>query len=127
MCGRYSRNNTAADLLKQFKAEMNGDAESIRPRFNVSPSQMVPTIRNNEKGKRELMEMKWGLIPVWAKEKNVAFKYKTINACGETVDTTAMYKSAFKSRRCLIPMTGFFEWKKLTEKLKQPYYIGRAL
>jgi len=108
MCGRFSRENKLADLIKHFKAEMTGELD-VRPRYNVSPSQMIPTVKDNEKGKRELVEMKWG--------------YKTINARGETVDTTSMYKSAFKSRRCLIPVTGFYEWKKITEKTKQPFYI----
>src|SRR5271168_1055539 len=122
MCGRFSLTVNSKQIAEYFDVDIDVDVQ-LRPRYNISPSQMIPTIKNNEKGKREFAEMKWGLIPVWAKDPKVAFKYKTINARGETVDTTSMYKSAFKSRRCLIPSTGFYEWKKLTEKLKQPYYI----
>jgi len=79
----------------------------------------VPAIRQAEAG-REAVLLRWGLIPYWAKDEK--FGYHTINARAETVDRKPAFRSAFKRRRCLIPATGFYEWKKLNRH-KQPYHI----
>ena len=65
--------------------------------------------------------MRWGLIPNWAKDPKIA--YKTINARAETIDTAPSYRQAFKKRRCLIPVDGFYEWKKVPGG-KIPYSIS---
>jgi len=65
--------------------------------------------------------MRWGLIPFWAKDANVG--YKMINARAETVAEKPAYRESFKSRRCLIPADGFYEWKR-EGKTKQPYHFG---
>jgi len=86
------------------------------------PSQDVLAIRFNPKsGQRSLDALRWGLVPYWAKDNKIA--YNTINARIETVDTAPSYREAFKSRRCLIPADGFYEWKKIPGG-KIPYAIG---
>ncbi len=89
-------------------------------RFNLGPAQWAPAVIAHE-GKNRIGQMKWGLIPPWAKDDKMA--YKTFNAVDETVDTKATYKRPFQSKRCLVPVDGFYEWKELNLKPKQPYRI----
>jgi putative SOS response-associated peptidase YedK len=95
-----------------------GEVE-VSPRYNISPSQPVVTIRQDAREPiRKLSTMRWGLVPSWAKDPSIG--YKTINARSETVATTASFREPFKSHRCLIPADGFYEWKR-EGKTKQPY------
>lgn len=120
MCGRYNIITDADALIEFFDiAILDIDPEELRPNYNVAPSQNVPVIRGTEAG-RELSLLRWGLIPFWAKEPKIG--YKMINARAETVATKPAFRAAFKSRRCLIPATGFYEWKQ-EEKTKKPYNI----
>jgi len=90
------------------------------PRYNMAPSQRAPVIREQADGLRQAVMMRWGLIPSWAKDAAIA--YKTINARAETVATAASYRAAFKTRRCIVPATGFYEWQK-TGGAKQPWLL----
>jgi putative SOS response-associated peptidase YedK len=95
------------------------DAEDWAPRFNIAPTQPVPVIRQNPKERvRELSMMRWGLIPSWAKDSSTAASM--INARSETAATKPAFRDALKSRRCLIPADGFYEWRR-AGKIKQPY------
>ena len=97
---------------------------NLRPNYNVAPTHDVAVVRNRADGSREMVQMRWGLIPFWAKDEKIG--YSTINARVEAVDTKPAFRAAFKARRCLIVADGFYEWKKLDEKGKdkQPYLIG---
>jgi len=77
-------------------------------------------VRQSDGGERELVLMRWGLIPHWAKEERIG--YKMINARAETVDSKPAFRQPFKRHRCLIPANGFYEWRK-TQSGKIPYYI----
>ena len=89
------------------------------PRFNIAPTQPIPVIRQHPKEPvRGLSLMRWGLIPSWAKDPSAAASM--INARSETASTKPAYGDAMKSRRCLIPADGFYEWMR-TGKAKQPY------
>ena len=83
----------------------------------------MPTvrIRNDD---RKLDYLRWGLVPRWAKDLRIGSKM--INARAETVATKNSFRSAFKKRRCLVVADGFYEWKRLDSKMKQPMYIHRA-
>lgn len=97
----------------------------LSERYNVAPSQVAPVVRMTKDGGRGLFMLRWGLIPSWAKD--TKFGYKTINARAETVATQPAFRSAFKKRRCLVPVSGFYEWKTVPgSKTKQPYYISAA-
>jgi len=89
------------------------------PHYNITPSQQIPVVRAID-GKRILSLMRWGLIPHWAKDERIG--YKMINARAETVFEKPAFRVAARSRRCLIPASGFFEWKK-AGKQKQPYFV----
>jgi len=89
------------------------------PRFNIAPTQQVPTIRQDRKEpKRWLGTMRWGLVPFWAKD--LSMGAKMINARSETAADKPAFRECLQKRRCLIPADGFYEWKKLA-KAKQPY------
>ena len=96
--------------------ELEDDIE-LRDTYNAAPGQMLPVIPEDT-GKVELMH--WSFLPPWSKSLNDG--YKMINARAETVDTLRSYKAAFTNKRCIIPATGFFEWKK-SGKEKIPFWF----
>jgi putative SOS response-associated peptidase YedK len=115
MCGRFTLRTPAAQIAKQFSAQL---ALGFEPavRFNIAPTQTVAVVRIREKN-RELAPMRWGLIPSWAKDPKIA--YSTINARADTLATKPAFRTAFKKRRCLVVADGFYEWLK-QGKVKLP-------
>ena len=92
------------------------------PRYNVAPSQSVGIIRQDpSKPERYFSRARWGLIPFWAKDPSIG--YKMINGRSETVASKPAFRDALKSRRCLIPADGFYEWLR-AGKTKQPFHFG---
>jgi putative SOS response-associated peptidase YedK len=131
MCGRYVSPELAV-LQREYRAELNSqlgltDAQerAYEQSYNVAPTQLVPVVRviRDQAGAREAVLMRWGLIPFWAK--GVPPKYSTINCTVENLETAATWRDAWKQgQRCVIPCTGFYEWKLLEDgKTKQPYFI----
>ena len=116
MCGRFTLFTDEQELIDEFAIENSFTYEQS---FNIAPSQHVLAIINNGKENRA-GQLHWGLIPPWAKDKKIA--YKMINARGETLAEKPSFKRAFQSRRCIIPTSGFYEWKR-TEDGKKPYFI----
>lgn len=117
MCGRYRLSRRKQAIEEYFGAEANG--VEWEPRYNIAPTQPVLTVRQNAlQPVRELSLMKWGLIPSWAKNSSNAAGM--INARSETAASKPAFGDALKSRRCLIPADGFYEWQR-TSKLKQPF------
>jgi putative SOS response-associated peptidase YedK len=117
MCGRY-RLSRRKQIIEEHFDSVSGEEDWI-PRYNVAPTQSIPVIRQNPKEPvRELSLMRWGLIPSWAKDSSGAARM--INARSETASTKPAFRDALKSRRCLIPADGFYEWKR-DGKTKQPY------
>jgi putative SOS response-associated peptidase YedK len=115
MCGRYTLRSKLNVLLRQFGAETS--IQQLPLRYNIAPTQDVPVIRQADAG-RELVTMRWGLIPSWSKDPKKG--PLLINARADTVAEKPSFRSAFKNRRCLIPADGFYEWKADGRK-KQPY------
>lgn len=115
MCGRYVLATTYADLSALFGAL----PDAPPPRYNISPTQDIMTVATVD-GVRTATFRRWGLIPGWAKDP--AIGNKLINARAETVSEKPSFRTAFKRRRCLVPMTGFYEWKR-DGATKQPYFI----
>lgn len=123
MCGRFTLRTPAAQLAEFFDIPL-ADAEALRPRYNVAPSQQVAAVRiDAETGRRRLVTLHWGLIPAWAAEPKTG--YSLINARAETVASKPSFKQAFLKRRCLILADGFFEWQTL-DGAKQPFHIHFA-
>jgi putative SOS response-associated peptidase YedK len=90
----------------------------LAPRYNVAPTQSVIVV--NDTGKRQIVSMRWGLIPSWAKDLSIG--NRMINARAETLAEKSAFRNALKKRRCIIPADGFYEWQKLG-KVKQPIRI----
>ena len=121
MCGRFILTSPGRVLAAQF--ELQHEPE-LTPRYNIAPTQMVPVVRFDQETTVKQFEMlKWGLVPFWAKDASIG--PGLINARCETLRQKPAYSAAFKSRRCLIPTNGFYEWMKEKEK-KQPYFIRLA-
>jgi putative SOS response-associated peptidase YedK len=117
VCGRYRLSRRKQILEEHFACV--SDEPDWTPRYNIAPTQPIPVIRQNTKEPiRELSLMLWGLIPSWAKDSSAAASM--INARSETASTKPAFRDALKSRRCLIPADGFYEWMR-TGKMKQPY------
>lgn len=116
MCGRYTLHAGFETLRKHFQVLNQSE---LKPRFNIAPSQSVAAVRMGAEG-RELVMLRWGLVPFWAKDLKIG--YRTINARAETVASKPAFRAAFRQRRCLIPADGFYEWKAQSGG-KQPYYI----
>lgn len=122
MCGRYTLHQKAENIAKRYGVA-DGSA-TIRENFNVAPGQLMPVITEDDNGKRELQIMKWGFVPVWAKDPNMG--YKLINARDDGIFEKPMWRSVILKKRCIIPADGFYEWKKTTigkKVQKQPFYI----
>jgi putative SOS response-associated peptidase YedK len=120
MCGRFARIYFRGKLKEKYKLK-KGEllVDRLEDRYNIAPQQPIATVRAAE-GENELVMLKWGLIPSWSKDAKIA--YQLTNARGETVADKPSFRSAFKARRCIIPASGFFEWKR-EGKQKQPFYI----
>lgn len=117
MCGRY-RLSRRKQIVEQY-FDSPSDEQDWAPRYNIAPTQPVPVIRQHPKEPvRKLSLMRWGLIPSWAKDPAVGASM--INARSETAHEKPAFRDALKSRRCLIPADGFYEWVR-TPKAKQPY------
>lgn len=112
MCGRYTLYQTDEVGALYGYDELPGD---IRPNYNAAPTQTMP-VATAEK----LEPIRWGLIPVWAKDEKIS--YKLFNTRSESVFEKPMWKGIVKRNRCLVPANGFYEWKK-TEAGKIPFYI----
>ncbi|MFC1711485.1 SOS response-associated peptidase [Patescibacteria group bacterium] len=116
MCGRFSM-YYAEDLKNRF--DLEGSIMDLENRYNIAPGQKAAVILRNSPNKGILM--KWGLIPYWAKDPAIGFKM--INARSESLAEKPSFKRPFLHQRCLIPTSGFYEWKKLDDKTKVPYYL----
>jgi putative SOS response-associated peptidase YedK len=118
MCGRYKIITDAQALYDAFQVGAELDAARLE-RYNVAPATDQLVILS-EGGRRVARWHRWGLIPHWARDK--AIGYKTINARGESVAAKPAFRAALRQRRCLVPATGFYEWK-VEASGKQPYLI----
>ncbi|MGL1831975.1 SOS response-associated peptidase [Rhodocyclaceae bacterium SMB388] len=121
MCGRYALYGPVSRLRETFDAEVEGF--DFAPRYNAAPMQWLPVIRQRPGGERVVQALRWGLIPAWAKDEAIATRL--INARGETVADKPSFRSAFRRRRCIVPMNGFYEWRAVPGG-KQPHYIHAA-
>ncbi|GAC1391882.1 MAG: SOS response-associated peptidase [Candidatus Saccharimonadales bacterium] len=120
MCGRYTLTQTEK-LTERF--HVSAQTLDVPPNFNVAPGQQMPVI-TGDNAARTLDRMKWGLIPSWSKDPKIG--YKLINARAETLFEKPMWRSVIRTKRCLIPASGFYEWKRESragKDIKQPFYI----
>jgi putative SOS response-associated peptidase YedK len=120
MCGRYMLTTPVEAMQRVFRF---AERPNFPPRYNIAPTQDVPIVRRSREGdRRELILVRWGLVPYWADD--VAIGNKLINARAESLERTPAFREAYRRRRCLVPADGFFEWKK-DGKARQPLLVRR--
>jgi len=123
MCGRFSL-FAPPDEIARIIALLPEQVRSVtdsKPRFNVAPTTPVAAVRKaRQSGEKEIVSLRWGLVPSWAKE--VGSGPLLINARAETVAEKPSFRSPFKNQRCLVLADGFFEWRRLDDR-KQPYHF----
>jgi putative SOS response-associated peptidase YedK len=122
MCGRYALfGNWKSALAREVASAELKEFEDIIDNYNVSPLQSMPVLIGSDH-EIQLTTMRWGFIPSWAKDESMSAGM--INARAETVSEKPSFKRAFKQRRCIIPMNGFYEWASSAKGKKQPVYCS---
>jgi putative SOS response-associated peptidase YedK len=146
MCGRYALTMEPESLYGTFEAEPDERAggpqglyggDPVRPRYNIAPTLTVPVVRLEprvppEDARRQIEPMRWGLVPSWAKDVSVGSRM--FNARVESLTDKSAFRTALAKRRCLIPASGYFEWRRLGDQnirgrkrpVKQAYYLTPA-
>lgn len=121
MCGRILLTTPVAELARLFGFT---GRPNLSPRWNAAPTQDVPVVRQGEDGRPQLALLRWSLVPHWADDP--AIGSRLINARAETVADKPSFRTAFRKRRALVPVDGFYEWTTVAgSKRKQPYAIRR--
>jgi putative SOS response-associated peptidase YedK len=117
MCGRFTLTLNAAQIAARFGVPL---PQSYKPRYNIAPTQEVLALIADALGRR-VENVRWGLIPHWAKDPKIA--QKSINARAETLFEKPSFRDAVKRRRCLILADGFYEWRKTPQGRRVPVYV----
>ena len=135
MCGRF---NIISSPLTQFVMSIlegeiavsfdQGEGQNdpslvnlrLETRYNIAPTDQVPVLLRTSNGAWDIRDMRWWLVPYWSKGPDS--KYTMFNARSETLTTSRAFKQPFKSRRCIVPASGYYEWVKEKDG-KQPYYV----
>jgi putative SOS response-associated peptidase YedK len=123
MCGRFTRHYTWREIYELYQLTLGSNQSNLPPRYNICPTTPIDAVVRAGGDQRELVSMRWGLVPRWWK-KSLKELPATFNARAETVAEKPMFRDAFKWRRCLIPASGYYEWL-LTPDGKQPFYFTR--
>ncbi len=133
MCGRYNLIATGQQIMDRFRLP---SLPAHKPDYNIPPGQKILAVVQLEDGSNRAVDLYWGLIPSWSRDR--AISSHLINARAETLTEKPSFKNAYRHRRCLIPATGFFEWRitsrtssrlasdihtLLGDNSKQPYHI----
>jgi putative SOS response-associated peptidase YedK len=123
MCGRFTQQASWSEIVAFMQPlAVTAAEQDVEPAYNIAPSQPCWALRPADRA-LEGVRMRWGLLPAWAKSPRLS--YSTFNARAESMAEKPAFRSAFRQRRCLIPASGYYEWK--TEgKAKQPFYIHAA-
>jgi putative SOS response-associated peptidase YedK len=132
MCGRFTKMYTWEQLHRLYmltheatwKSGNTAARSNLQPRYNICPTTQIDIIRDMN-GRPEILAARWGLIPSWWK-KPLKELPATFNARAETVAEKPMFRAAFKSRRCIIPASGYYEWRKGEDGGREPHYFRRV-
>jgi len=123
MCGRFTYLFTWRQLHDLMQLSI-WPQDELAARYNVAPTQPAPVVRPGQDGGREGAMLRWGLVPFWADDPSIGGRL--INARADGVRTKPSFRAAFAKRRCLVPISGFYEWQAVEgSRRKQPFWIGR--
>ena len=117
MCGRF---NVTSDPMTELLMEFVGQPYTGATNYNTAPRQQALIIREEQLGERTLEKAQWWLIPNWVKEES--YKYSMFNARSESAAKSPAFRGPFRTRRCIVPVTGFYEWVDRNGQ-KQPYFV----
>ena len=132
MCGRFVGAFSAEVLMEEMSEALSvanmtialvADGPLFAPNYNTAPTHTVPILRHEE-SVVVVDPMQWGLVPAWSKDPSVGSKM--INARSETITEKPSFRQSVPGRRCIIPMSGFYEWDRSDPKRKVPYFVTRA-
>ena len=121
MCGRFTKNYTWQQIHAMYQLLVPAAIPNMQPSFNVCPTDPVDVVVPRD-DQRELQTMRWGLLPFWWSKPLKELRLATFNARVETVTTKPFFREPFKQRRCLMPVSGYYEWQD-TPGGKQPWYF----
>jgi len=116
MCGRFALHASPEVVALQFGL---AEPPALAPRYNIAPASPVLIVRR-EDAKARAAAVRWGLVPGWAKDPSIGARL--VNARGERLAQKPSFRDAYRRRRCLVPASGFYEWRS-EAGVKQPYYI----
>ena len=122
MCGRITQDLNLKMLFDRYRLSRTTPAINLASRYNGCPTQDFVAVRVDGEG-RTLAKLRWGLVPAWAKDLKMGARM--INARSETVHEKPAFRSAFRRRRCVVPVNGWFEWRRENGE-KQPYWLRLA-
>ncbi len=117
MCGRF---NVSSSPLSELLLELVGLPHPGPDNHNAAPTETIVVLRMDDEGRPELVPMRWWLTPFWSK--SVTTKYSMFNAKAETVEKSPAFREPFSRRRCVVPISGFYEWARSNDR-KLPYYL----
>ena len=121
MCGRFVQKTPLGEIQMLF--ETAGAVPNMPARYNAAPTDQLAVVRFNPQTRTRALDLlRWGLVPLWAKDPS--FGPKCINARSETVATNKIFRDAFERRRCLVPADAFYEWRKLPGAKPVPYAMA---
>ena len=123
MCGRFTQMMSWSQVHDLYRHQEPVTPLPLAARYNGAPTQDFAACRLDESGRRTVVKLRWGLVPSWAKDIRIGFRL--INARAETVHVKPSFSSAFRSRRCLVPANGWFEWRR-DGRNRQPYFLAPA-
>ena len=120
MCGRYALYGPVK--RKRVEDRWFDELAAFGSSYNIAPTETAPVMRVVD-GRPAVALLRWGLIPYWAKD--AAIGNRLINARADTLTEKPAFRDAYRTRRCLVPASGFYEWKKIPGG-KQPWYVTSA-
>lgn len=126
MCGRYGLFHDGSEIADLFGAQIAQLESALpKPRYNIAPTQEAPILVPGDGEGRVFLTARWGLIPHWVKDPST-FKSTLVNARAESAHEKPSFRDALKSSRCVVPASGFYEWREGEGKEpKRPYLIRR--
>ncbi len=124
MCGRFTCRLTLEQMVRLYHLTPDGPRRNPQPRYNIRPGTTIDVVIERE-GKRELVPMRWGLVPSWWKKPLEDLNLATFNARVEALAEKSFFRDTFIRTRCIIPASGYYEWHDMPSG-KQPYYFTAA-
>ena len=121
MCGRFAFHSPRETVAQLFA--LGDRLPELPARWNIAPGTDIPVVRIASDGARELVSLRWGLVPSWSKDRSIG--QRLVNARAETLSEKPAFRTAFRRRRCLVPADGYYEWR-IVAGGKQPYFVHAA-